>query len=198
MTTVTMRRPQSVGSARAGPFIPSSVLAMVALILTEIMFFGALVSAFLIVKAGAAMWPPPGQPRLPVDVTAVNTLFLLTSGFIFYLANRKFRTGDFVKSRRLLGLAVLFGGVFVAVQGYEWSNLLGFGLTMTSSVYGSFFYMIIGVHALHVLGALVATIHLFLTFGPEGQSESRFLGTQVFWYFVVGVWPFLYYLVYLS
>ncbi len=195
-----MSGPQPVGSARTrtGPVIPNSLLAMVALILTEIMLFAALISAFLIVKSDASLWPPLGQPRLPVIVTAVNTLLLLASGFMFYWANRRFRAGDFPISRKLLGMAVFLGGIFVTVQGYEWSKLLGFGLTVTSSIYGSFFYLIIGFHALHAVGALVAMLHLFLTFGPQGQSASRFLGTQVFWYFVVGIWPILYYLVYLS
>ena len=197
-----MSGPQPVGSARTrtrtGPVIPNSLLAMVALILTEIMLFAALISAFLIVKSDASLWPPLGQPRLPVIVTAVNTVLLLASGFMFYWANRRFRAGDFPISRKLLGMAVFLGGIFVTIQGYEWSKLLGFGLTVTSSIYGSFFYLIIGFHALHAVGALVAMLHLFLTFGPQGQSASRFLGTQVFWYFVVGIWPIIYYLVYLS
>lgn len=197
-----MPRAESVGSARTvtrkGPVIPSSLLAMVAFILTEVMLFAALISSFLIIKADAVIWPPLGQPRLPVNVTAMTTVILLASGFIFYRANVRFRAGDFIGSRKLLGLAVVLGGIFVTVQGYEWTKLLGFGLTVTSSLYGSFFYIIIGFHALHAVAALVAMLHLFLTFGPGGQSESRFLGTQVFWYFVVGIWPILYYLVYLS
>lgn len=197
-----MPRPESASSnpnlTRSGPPIPSSLLAMVAFILTEIMLFAALISSFLIVKSDASIWPPLGQPRLPVNVTAVNTILLLASGFMFFRSNGRFRAGDFNGSRKLLGLAVVLGGIFVTIQGYEWTKLLGFGLTVTSSIYGSFFYIIIGFHALHAVAALVAMLHLFLTFGPQGQSESRFLGTQVFWYFVVGIWPILYFLVYLS
>ena len=191
-------KPEPVPSTRSRPPIPNSLLAMVAFLGTEVMLFAALISSFLIVKADASIWPPLGQPRLPVNVTAFTTVLLLASGFAFYLANGRFRAGNFPGSRKLLGLAVLLGGIFVTVQGYEWAKLLGFGLTMTSSIYGSFFYMIIGFHALHAVAALVAMLHLYVTFGPQGQSASRFLGTQVFWYFVVGIWPILYYLVYLS
>src|SRR5205823_5583513 len=61
------------------PLLDNVRLAMLFLICGEVMFFGGLVSAFLVLRVTAAQWPPPLQPRLPVGVTGVNTLVLLAS-----------------------------------------------------------------------------------------------------------------------
>lgn len=189
---------ESTGPGGRRQLVPSSVLGMVVFVLTEMMFFGGLISAFMIVKAGNIMWPPPDQPRLPVTLVAVNTLFLVASGVAVYFSNKALLRKDKVTSRKLLGWAILLATTFVVVQGYEWIRMLGHGLTMTSSTYGSFFYMIIGCHALHVFGALAVLINIYVKFVRGTLKNTSYWGVQVFWYFVVGVWPILYYLVYLS
>ena len=178
--------------------LPNSVLGMVVFVLTEMMFFGALISAYLIVKSGNVMWPPPDQPRLPITLVAINTLFLCTSGVMVYLSNKALAAGDEVASKQQLLRAIFFGAVFVFVQGYEWMRMLGHGLTMTSSTYGSFFYMIIGCHAVHVCVALGCLMGIYRKFAKGTLKPASYWGIQVFWYFVVGVWPILYVLVYLS
>ena len=62
--------------------IPSGVLGMFMFVAIEMMMFAGLISAFVIVKGAAVggVWPPPGQPRLPVEDTAFNTAALLLSG----------------------------------------------------------------------------------------------------------------------
>ena len=61
--------------------VPSATLAMALFIATEVMFFAGLVSAFLVLRAEALVWPPPGQPRLPLGVTGLNTVLLVASGW---------------------------------------------------------------------------------------------------------------------
>jgi cytochrome c oxidase subunit III len=198
MTAIAANLPKSNGPEVRRQLLPSSVLGTLIFVLSEMMFFGALISAFMIVKAGNIMWPPPGQPRLPIELTAINTLFLVGSGIMVYLSNKSLNSGNEGKSRNQLGLAIILGAIFVLVQGFEWVRMLGHGLTMTSSTYGSFFFMIIGCHALHVVGALLVLITVYLKFCRGQLKKSTFWGVQVFWYFVVGVWPVLYVLVYLS
>lgn len=180
------------------PVIPSAVLGMVIFVAAEVMFFAGLVSAYVIGRAGAIGWPPPGQPRLPVALTAANTAVLLTSGILLYLAERSY-ADPFAsrRTRRLLTLAWGAGAVFVLVQGSEWARLVGFGLTMTSSAYGSFFYLVVGGHALHALGGLLALGHAALRLRRETLTREAFWAVQIFWYFVVGLWPVLYVVVYL-
>jgi heme/copper-type cytochrome/quinol oxidase subunit 3 len=165
----------------------------------EAMFFAGLVSAFVIARSHAIGWPPPGQPRLPVAATALNTLVLLASGAVLLAAGR---AGATVFGRRLalrhLTVAAALGAVFVAVQGVEWARLLAFGLTMRSSQYGSFFYLIVGMHAAHAVAAIAVLLHARVRLARGTLSPDAFAAVRVLWYFVVGVWPVLYAVVYLA
>jgi len=194
--------PRSVASLRAisdprlRPILPSPVLGMLIFVIVEMMMFAGLMSAFLIVKAGALGWPPPGQPRLPVEATAFNTAALLVSGVVLFFANRAYaRNRDL--ARRLLFTAFGFGAFFVAFQGFEWVSLIRQGLTLASSNHGSFFFLIVGMHGLHAIAGLMVLGSAGLKFSKGLLAPSSFAAAQVFWYFVVGLWPLLYFMVYL-
>ncbi len=178
------------------PAVPSAMLGMLVFIVTEVMFFAGLVSAFTISKANAAMgmWPPPGQPMLPAAATAVNTVVLLVSGVLLLLAYRQYRAGK--SSVGLYAAAFVLGAGFVALQGREWAALLSQGMTMTSSTLGAFFYLIVGTHALHVAVCIVAMGFGFLRLKRGTMSREFYLATLSFWTFVVGAWPVIYWRVY--
>jgi len=195
----------SAGSAtpRRRPLIPSGVLAMLIFVFTEIMFFTGLVSAFLITRAsiGPGGWPPPNQPRLPVAATGLNTVALLLSAVALFAAWRALRESQrgaqsgSVSLR--LGLAIALGAAFLIGQGREWVALLHEGLTLHSSIHGSFFYIIVGCHGLHALSALLALGWTFLRLRAQSLRSETLAAVSVFWFFVVGIWPFLYYQIYL-
>lgn len=181
------------------PKISNSALGMIAFIGTELMFFAALISAFLIISSAAEAWPPEGQPRLPIYVTALNSLVLFASGWMIFNAYQSFKATSFSEgTRKLVKITMWLGIIFVAVQGIEWIRLLSYGLTMTSSQYGAFFYLIIGTHAIHAIGAVIGLWRLSLKLEAGSLKLETFQAVQLFWFFVVGVWPILYVLVYLS
>ena len=193
-----MSEPQpALASSR--PLVPSGVLAMVLFIATEILFFAGLISAFLVLRAEALVWPPLDQPRLPVALTGVNTFVLLASGWTVHRALVSVRGGG-GGLVQWLGATALLGALFLGVQGFEWVRLVGFGLTTSSSLYGATFYTLVGAHGLHVLAALVA---LLVTWGRAAAGRytpAEHVGLDVcriYWLFVVAVWPILYVLVYL-
>lgn len=175
---------------------PSPVVGMLIFVVTELMLFAGFVSAFTITRAAYNTWPPVGQPRLPALATAFNTLALFGSGVALYYANRAFRRkAD--DARKPMLAALVLGGLFVAVQGVEWTRLLHAGLTLTSSNHGAFFYLIVGCHALHALAAIGALFAMYRRLLRGALTPAAFMATQIFWYFVVGVWPVLYLRVYL-
>lgn len=181
------------------PALSSSALGILVFIVTELMFFAALISAYSIISAAAEAWPPAGQPRLPVEASALNSLVLFASGFLLFRGYRSFaKEGHSEGTVKLVRLCLLFGGIFVAVQGFEWIRLIGYGLTMTSSQYGAFFYLIVGTHAIHAIGALIGIWRLYVKLRAGTLKQSSFQAVLFFWYFVVGIWPVLYVLVYLS
>lgn len=179
------------------------ILGMLLFLGTEVMFFAGLISAFLILRAGAGVWPPPDQPRLPIAVTGFNTAILLLSGCTMVLAGRAVRKnlGDRAVTIRLAVTAAL-GGLFLGVQGYEWVRLMSYGLSLSSGSYGSTFYTLIGAHGVHVVTAV-----LFLLVVLRDTARTRLkrqpagagiVVCEMYWLFVVAVWPVLYVLVYLS
>lgn len=185
-------------TTRRPPLVSSGVLGMAIFVIVEIMFFSGLVSSFLITRASTlpVLWPPPNQPRLPVEATGVNTLVLLASGVLLLLATQAFKAQRARASALALASFVL-GATFVLVQGYEWSQLIAEGLRLQTSVHGAFFYVIVGAHALHVIGALCGLGWLVRRMRSGIAKASEVGAMQVLWTFVVVIWPLLYVMIYL-
>lgn len=184
--------------------IPDGVLGMVFLLFSEAMLFAGLISAYIVNRAGASVtWPPADQPRLPIGVTGVNTLVLLSSAVVLYLFTRRVKKISAIdsKSINLLLLTIMLGITFLAVQGTEWARLIGYGLTTHSSIYGAFFYTIIGAHGLHVLVGLSILLYLYFAVKRASSFEKakNIIATCIlYWFFVVAIWPVLYRLVYFN
>jgi cytochrome c oxidase subunit III len=178
--------------------IPNAVLGMTIFVAAEVMFFAALISAQTIARSAAVggVWPPPGQPRLPIERTAFNTVVLLVSGLFLWAGNRSLKTIPRV-ALRYLAAAIALGIAFVSLQGMEWVALLREGLTMRSSTHGAFFYLIVGAHALHAVAAIVALTWVYIRMCRGNPMPGAFAATRVFWYFVVFLWPIIYLRVYL-
>ena len=177
--------------------VSNAVLGTVIFVIAETMMFAGLISAFAIVKAQAlGAWPAFDQPRLPIEETAINTAALLLSGAVLVYAGFVFQRAPLAARRPLL-FSIALGAFFVAFQGAEWVALLQQGLGLTTSTHGSFFYLIVGTHALHAVAALIVLGYCFAALQRRQLLPARFHAAQVFWYFVVGLWPILYLQVYL-
>jgi len=176
--------------------VSNGVLGMLLFVITEIMFFAGLISAFSIVKASSAIWPPPNQPRLPLEETALNTLALLASGALLIWTQRRF-ANDRSGARLTLIASIALGVFFVVFQGFEWVSMLAQGLTLTSSTLGSFFYLIVGMHGFHAIVAIGFLIQIWFRLERGWLQPSQLASAAVFWYFVVAAWPVIYWQVYL-
>jgi len=192
----TTRHLELVVEPRPRPVIENAVLGMILFCLVEAMLFAGLISAFMIVRSSAVEWPPPGQPRLPVESTALNTAALLLSGAVLFWTGRVFQR-DRRAALRPLAAAIGLGAFFVTFQGVEWVRLLAEGLTLTSSQHGSFFYLIVGMHGAHAVAAIVALAWAWRRLSCLQLAPGTFGAVALFWYFVVGLWPILYWRVYL-
>lgn len=191
-STVTRDEP-----VRREPVVANSVLAMILFIGTEVMLFAGLISAHVIYMSDriGELWPPPGQPRLPFEETAINTAALMASGVVLVLSRFAFNENP----RRALvpvGIAVLLGSIFVGFQGVEWLALIGEGLTLWSSTYGAFFYLIVGTHALHAVAAILCLAWAWTRLYRGTLIKAHFDTVQIFWYFVVLIWPIIFLQVY--
>lgn len=198
MTPTAAAAPLSPSRAPArAHFLEPAVLGVLVAMGSEVMFFSGMLSAYNIARARVPMsiWPPPDQPRLPVEATAVNSVFLLVSGLLVWLAVRAMS-----KQQNPLKLAIagmVTGAVFVLGQGYEWTQLLGQGLNMQRSAHASFFYLIVGTHAAHVVVGLIGLGIVVADLVKGTATMARLRAAQLFWTFVVLVWPVIYLMVYL-
>lgn len=199
-----LKRGPAFGGGGPGPAaMPKSAdptLAVLIFVGSEAMLFAGLLSAFLVSRASAPFWPPANQPRLPVAVTGLNTGLLVLSGLTMWRVVHSLRQRDKRGAMRWMGATILLGVLFLAIQGSEWAGLIGFGLTMTSSLYGGMFYLIVGAHALHLVVA-VAVLLFVAARVRRGRYDVDFRGVvacSVYWSFVVILWPIIYALVYFS
>ena len=181
---------------QAGPLerrhrIYRAQVGTVLFILSEIMLFAGLSSVFVVVRDRFLEWPPSDLPRYPVEITLINTVFLLASGVFNWLFRRR-------PAVHWGWLAIVGGLLFVVLQGIEWIRLIQYGLTFTVSVYASIFYVIVGCHALHVLAGLLWYFVGFWAWKRTSVWQPVTEASTIFWFFVVLVWLPLYFLVFFS
>jgi len=103
--SLTQPSPNSVGRRLA---IPHAVLGVLLFVVCEVMFFGGLISAYLVGSAGQS-WPPADQPRLPVITTLFNTVVLLCSGWFMYRASLPQRNNSKAEATSSTPLAITSG-----------------------------------------------------------------------------------------
>jgi cytochrome c oxidase subunit 3 len=182
----------------AAPPVSNTRLAMLVLIAAESMLFAGLIGTYLVFRL-AQKWPPPDLPRLPLGLTAANSLVLFASLVPMTRALRAVRKGDRATVVRALELTALLGTLFLLVQGFEWVRLVRHGLTLGGSMYGATFYVLIGCHAAHVLVAVVWLVVTALLARRGAFRAARHAALEmcgVYWYFVCALWVVLFPLVY--
>jgi len=192
------RRPVSTTPDVREPAVSNTRLAIVIVITAESMLFAGLIGMFLVFRL-SQNWPPPDLPRLPVGITALNSVVLFASLVPLTRALRGARAHDGT-GRGGVKIAALLGGLFLTIQGVEWLRLLAHGLTPGSSVYGGTFYLLIGTHGLHVLVAVVWLTVLAVLERRARRGWNSWAGLEMctlYWYFVCGLWAVLFPLVYI-
>lgn len=162
------------------------------------MMFGAFTSAY-IVKQAAGNWLEFSMP----SEFYFSTLILLLSSFTLHRSFTKFKRADEKQYKAWLVLTFVLGISFVVLQYYGWLELYKMGVDLKGNVSGSFFYLLSGIHALHILGGLaalsVAMLHAFtLPFRVTGQRIHRFDLVINYWHFMDILWIYLFFFLLLS
>src|SRR2546430_274774 len=126
----------------------SAFLGMVVFLGTWTMMFAGLFFSYAVVRNDAPVWPPPGEPRLPIGLPALNTLVLLASSTTLSIGLQRLRTGRATAFPRWLALTMTLGAAFLAMQLHVWLQVSDGGLHMSTGIYGSVFYGLTCFHAL--------------------------------------------------
>ena len=131
-----------------------------------------------------------------------NTTILLSSSFTCHIAHLGILAGDKKKFNLWLGITVLLGIIFLALQALEYYEAyVEFGLTLNAGIYGSTFFMLTGFHGFHVfMGMTMLLIQLLRSvIGKQFTADDHFgfEASSWYWHFVDVVWVFLFLFVYI-
>ena len=172
---------------------------MLAFLLSEVAFFSTLVVAYISFMHAADGGPTPAVLSLPLVIC--TTICLLSSSATIHQAERRLRGGGQAAFLFWLAATMLLGVLFLSGTAYEWYDLITHeGLTISRNLFGTTFYTLVGFHALHVTGGLIA-MAIVLGLAIRGRiSASNHLGAEMvgwYWHFVDGVWIVVFTVVYL-
>jgi len=164
-------------------------------IVSVLMFFMALASAFLVRKRGAD-WAPVHIPAL----LWFNTAVLLASSGTLEVARKRLANSDTFGFKRFWLVTTVLGVVFLAGQVVAWRTLVNEGIYLASNPASSFFYIFTGAHGLHLLGGVAALIYVAKRNFDTAQLTRTVAAevTSYYWHFMDALWLFLLALLYLG
>jgi cytochrome c oxidase subunit 3 len=179
---------------------------------SELMFFAALFASYFTIRAVSPELWAQNTEKLNIPFASVNTTILVLSSLTCQLGVFAAERGQVGRSgsvfrvkgwglREWFILTYVMGSVFVAGQATEYTSLVQEGITISSSGYGSMFYLTTGFHALHVTGGLVAFLLLMgRTFLARTFTHEQAVSAVVvsyYWHFVDVVWIALFGVIYI-
>lgn len=162
------------------------------LIVSELLVFSAALLAMLAVRAGDPVRFAADQAMLDRTAGALNTIVLVTSGLCAALAVEARSREARATARRWLAGAGVLGIVFLAVKAVEYAHKASLGIGVETSPFFTFYYLVTGFHAAHVLAGIVL-LGLVAVFDSVRNMETA----VAFWHMVDLVWVLLFPIVYL-
>lgn len=155
-----------------------------------VMMFAGLTSAY-IVKSNQASWQPIVIPKL----FSYSTAIILVSSLTMQMALRSFKSREMRRYRVMIAVTTVLGILFVTLQYLGFRELWNTGVTFRGSSAGQFLYVIAGLHALHVVGGVIALIVSFVKafFGATKHYSSVPVElVSTYWHFVDFLWIYLF------
>ena len=154
---------------------------------SELMFFAGLFAMFFTVKAHNEGHWPPEPTELNVPYALVVTIILVSSSFPCQWGVFAAEKGDVFRLRFWYLITLVMGTAFVLGQANEYRNLVHEGTSISSSAYGTVFYLTTGFHGLHVTGGLIAFVYLIVRtklskFTPAQATAA--IVVSYYWHFV--------------
>jgi cytochrome c oxidase subunit III len=161
-----------------------------------LMFFMALTSAFIVLRRSSELWVDFHLP----PILWLNTGILLASSFTLEAARRRLADSNAAGFRKLWLLTTALGLLFVAGQLVAWRQLVTQGVFIASNQASSFFYIFTGAHAIHLLGGVGALLYVSIRKLDAARISLSTAAeiTSYYWHFMDGLWVFLLALLYLG
>ena len=188
--------PAEIPQASTAPY--RGKVAMASLIVAESAIFTIFVVAYLFYLGKSLTGP---TPREVLETPIFFTICLLSSSITVHFAGKSLERNNRTAFLALWSITIILGGVFLFGTAQEWHRLIyQHGLTISTNLFGTTYYSLVGLHAFHVtVGLIMLTI--VLIFGLAGRvREDQFRRVDVlalYWHFVDAVWVVVFTVVYI-
>jgi cytochrome c oxidase subunit 3/cytochrome o ubiquinol oxidase subunit 3 len=170
---------------------------MLCLIVAEAAIFTIFVVAYIFYLGKSVTGPTPQVLEIPI----FNTICLLGSSLTIHFADRALDRGQMFPFQILWLLTFTLGAIFLAGTGMEWHRLIyTSGLTISTNLFGTTYYSLVGLHALHVTFGLLGlglVMALALASKLKQEHASRVGVLSMYWHFVDAVWVVVFTVVYI-
>jgi cytochrome c oxidase subunit 3/cytochrome o ubiquinol oxidase subunit 3 len=171
--------------------------AMISLIIGETALFSIFVVAYVFYMGKSISGPQPSQVlELPIFMT----ICLWSSSLTIVLAERAIEHGKMKLFSLFWGLTILLGAIFLGGTALEWNKLIYHdGLTISTNLFGTTFYSLVGLHASHVVVGLIMLSIVFvfsLTGRLQPKHAYQIKTLALYWHFVDAVWVVVFTVVY--
>ena len=194
MSAVAIPRHEMPGDSRL-PY--RGTVGMVCLIIAEAAIFTIFVVAYLFYVGKSLSGP---TPREVLETPILFTICLLSSSLTIHFASKALERGARGGFVGLWLLTIALGGAFLFGTGQEWHRLIyEHGLTISTNLFGTTYYSLVGLHAVHVIVGLIlmAIVALFAVTGYVSREHSPRIGVlSLYWHFVDVVWIVVFSVVY--
>jgi len=173
---------------------------MWAFLASEIMLFGGLISSYVILRSGSPTMVIPPRTMMGVPLAMLNTFVLISSSVTMVLALAAMKANELDKYMRYLAMTFGGGVIFLMIKSYEYNHKWHEGITISSNLFGSFYFTLTGLHALHVIGGMGIMAYLMWAGSKGYQSPTNYDRVEaggLYWHFVDLVWVILFPILYL-
>lgn len=153
------------------------------------MLFAGLTSAYIVLR-GAPSWQNIAMPGL----LWVNTAVLIASSVTIDLTRRAIRKDRLEVMKRWLAVSGVLGCAFLAGQLVAWRQLVDAGVYLPSTLHSSFFYVLTGIHGVHLLGGIIALAYVFAKAMRNRLTAFNHEPLKLcatYWHFMDGLWVYL-------
>ena len=194
MSTLATRLPENSAAWKL-PY--RGKVGMACLIIAESAIFTIFVVAYLFYIGKSLSGP---TPREVLETPIFYTICLLSSSLTVHFAGKLLERGSRVAFLVLWLLTIVLGGLFLYGTGQEWHRLIyQHGLTISTNLFGTTYYSLVGLHAFHVTAGLIL-LTIVLLFGLAGrvgpEQSARIDVLSLYWHFVDAVWVVVFTVVY--
>jgi cytochrome c oxidase subunit 3/cytochrome o ubiquinol oxidase subunit 3 len=166
-------------------------------IIAESAIFTIFVVAYLFYLGKSLTGPTPGEV---LEVPIFSTICLLSSSVTIHLAGRRLERNQPQTFLLLWLITIVLGAVFMFGTAREWRRLIyEHGLTISTNLFGTTYYSLVGLHAFHVtLGLVMLTIVWLVSLAGRARTQSaRIEVLSLYWHFVDVVWMVVFTVVYI-